>query len=185
MIPGSLSSATIDVHVRGLYAVNNLAAGIHSGYIFLSPNPAANYFGSYLPKLGSFFSLYQYTRFNLIKVTYVPTVATTTTGTMAVGFNPDVRAIAVGAGSTATLIGGLHVSCVSDVKGGFTITLPGKMLHETSSMYGPWLTNNAAASYEQQGEGVLQYATENSLAGAAPVGFLQFDVSLTFREFKP
>jgi hypothetical protein len=153
--------------------------------MIIAPSSSSHYFGSFFSKLASFYTLYQYTRFNFIKITFVPSVATTTIGTVAIGFNPDPRAVAPTSGNEVTGPGSLHISHVSDIKTGFSITLPGKMLHETSSLNGPWLTNNSSASLEQQAEGVVQLGSLNGLATSNAFGYLQFDVSVTFREFKP
>jgi hypothetical protein len=142
---------------------------------------SAHDLGSFVPRLATFSGLYQYTRFNTIKVTYTTVLSTSNVGAVSLGFNPDCNATY---GAAIEDVANLQYSTISDCKSSFSISIPCRTLHESSARYGPWLTNTHAASNEQCAMGVLQVMATNTAGGSGSLfGFLTFEVDVSFRQF--
>jgi hypothetical protein len=132
---------------------------------------------TFLPKIAKFGTMFEYTQFHSIVMTWVPYVASTVSGSMAVGLDPLPTAGEPAATSDAAR----HAySFVSDLKQQTTLVIPGSALHQAEGPYGPWLINSSSTtSVQWYCAGVLQIYGNTSTTGV--IGHFQVDVDVSFR----
>lgn len=187
-IPGGLAgSQRIRSTFKDLYALTNtIANGGSWGWSMGSVTTAsANGLfsgGSYMPRAYQFSILYRQYLLHSVSCEFVPYASTSNSGSVAMGFDPDPSA-----GVSTALASPLRhrVSTLSDLTKRATITYrPAIDLKKTPKFtYSDSSGTGVQAGTRSDDEvsfGTLQVVTANSMASAAPIGYLVWTIDVTF-----
>lgn len=132
-----------------------------------------------IPKLGVFYGMYDWNRFDFLEITFMPNVAYDATGYVAMAFDPNPRAAAPT--SIAGVSRHLH-SVVTDVKSPATLRITGRDLSRLGSAGPAWYASSTGAQNEWRCPANFQlYAATNQTDAATVLGQLRVRAICSFK----
>jgi hypothetical protein len=185
-IPRSPSSSNIRTTVPLYVSAQNTGAGVMSMDIWLGYKNtlAALSLGTASTPFGALSNTFQTVTFHSVIVSYVPTCGDTTTGDLAIGFNPNHKQL-TSALNQQQLIE--RRGCLTDVKAPIVFkwvpdTEQEREAKNTDEAAGLALSAVGEGSLRAFAPGYIRAYSTNSLAGAVAIGSFLIHVDVTFSD---
>ena len=177
---GSIS--TVTVNDKFLDTIVNTSANQASNYLVASlynqSGSSASTFAALSTKLSNFRGLYRHYRINWIKMTWIPSVTDQiATGNFMIRFDNDPTAEVNSTTATRYMVADTHI--LTPICKGATTTWRPSEAKEREERYCQ-LISGTTRSADELAFGVIQYYAPNNLAISTQLGYVAYDVSVTY-----